>query len=154
MTDLTVRVTPAGPADKMVWLDLWQAWQHHMKGSVPDSVTERTWRRAQEPGSGLTILLAFSPKGEAIGFATTSVTFFAWTGSDIVYLQDLFVTDRERGKGAGDALLRAVYDEADAKGATQVLWMVDEADGKLHRFYERHGIRTPYLRYMRTPWPW
>ena len=45
MTDLTVRVTQAGPADKMDWLGLWQAWQRHMKGSVPD-------RSRNGPGGG------------------------------------------------------------------------------------------------------
>jgi len=32
--------------------------------------------------------------------------------------------------------------------------MVDETDERLQRFYQRHAIRTPYVRYMRTPWPW
>jgi hypothetical protein len=32
--------------------------------------------------------------------------------------------------------------------------MVDEDDERLQAFYERHSIRTPYLRYMRKPWPW
>ncbi|MGE0240453.1 MAG: GNAT family N-acetyltransferase [Parvibaculaceae bacterium] len=149
-----IRVTQAGPADKAAWLGLWREWQRHMKGAVPAEVTERTWQRAQAPGKDLTILLGFAPGGEAVGFATVSLTFFAWTGSDIAFLQDLFVLDRARGQGAGDALLRAVYAHADAQGAAQVLWMVDETDEKLHRFYGRSGVRTPYLRYMREPWPW
>jgi len=149
-----ILVAPAGPQDKDAWLGLWLEWQHHMKGAVPADVTERTWARAQAPDSGLQILLAFAPEGRAIGFATVSLTPFAWTASDIAFLQDLFVQGRARGKGVGEALLRAVYRHADEKGATQVFWMVDETDGELQRFYERNGIRTPYLRYMRTPWPW
>jgi GNAT superfamily N-acetyltransferase len=152
MAGVTVRV--AQPQDKDAWLGLWLEWQRHMKGAVPADVTERTWARAQEPESGLLILLGFTHEGEAIGFATVSFTPFAWTGSDIAFLQDLFVRDSARGKGAGDALLRAVYARADEHGATQVFWMVDEKDEKLQRFYERYGIRTPYLRYMRAPWPW
>ena len=26
--------------------------------------------------------------------------------------------------------------------------------GFVARFYARNGIRTPYVRYMREPWPW
>ena len=92
--------------------------------------------------------------GEAVGFATISFAPFAWTGSDIAFLQDLFVGEAARGQGAGEVLLKAVYAEADAQGATQVFWMVDETDEKLQRFYARNAIRTPYLRYMREPWPW
>jgi GNAT superfamily N-acetyltransferase len=154
VTEPAIRVAEAAQADKDIWVSLWRAWQMHMKGAVPADVTERTWRRSQEPESDLMILLGFAPEGEAIGFATVSFTPFAWTGSDIAFLQDLFVLEDARGQGAGDALLRAVYRAADDRGATQVFWMVDEADERLQRFYARSGIRTPYLRYMREPWPW
>ncbi|QIG51278.1 GNAT family N-acetyltransferase [Nordella sp. HKS 07] len=100
------------------------------------------------------ILIARSVAGDALGFATISFAPFAWTGSDIAFLQDLFVSEAARGLGAGAALLNAVYAEADERRAAQVYWMVDETDETLQRFYERNGIRTPYLRYMRTPWPW
>jgi GNAT superfamily N-acetyltransferase len=149
-----IRVVQAGLADKEAWLDLWEQWQRHMKGAVPPEVTERTWRQAQKPDSDLLILLGLLPDGAALGFATVSFTPFAWVGSDIAFLQDLFVTERARGQGAGEALLRAVYAKADERGATQVFWMVDETDEELQRFYERNSIRTPYLRYMRAPWPW
>lgn len=149
-----MKVTEAQAADKDAWLGLWGAWQRHMQGAVPADVTERTWQRAQAAESGLVILLCSTPEGEAIGFATMSFTPFAWTGSDIAFLQDLFVLDSARGRGAGEALLRAVYAQADARGAAQVFWMVDERDERLQRFYERNAIRTPYLRYMREPWPW
>jgi GNAT superfamily N-acetyltransferase len=154
VTEPMIRVALARDADKASWLSLWRSWQQHMKGTVPDNVTERTWGRSQERDSDLLILLGFSSEGEAVGFATMSFTPFAWTASDIAFLQDLFVLEKARGQGAGDALLHAVYRTADERGATQVFWMVDEADKKLQRFYARNGIRTPYLRYMREPWPW
>jgi GNAT superfamily N-acetyltransferase len=154
MKEAGIEVKRARAEDKDAWLGQWHLWQRHMKGAVPADVTERTWQRAQEPDGGLLILLGFTPAGEAIGFATVSFTPFAWTGADIAYLQDLFVRESARGQKAGDALLRAVYREADRRGASQVFWMVDAADERLQRFYERHGIRTPYLRYMRKPWPW
>jgi GNAT superfamily N-acetyltransferase len=154
MTEPAIRVAGAAPADKDSWLSLWHAWQRHVKGAVPADVTERTWQRSQEPDGGLRILLGFMAHGEAIGFATMSFTPFAWTGSDIAFLQDLYVLDRARGEGAGEALLRAVYRTADERGASQVFWMVDETDERLQRFYARNAIRTPYLRYMREPWPW
>ena len=154
VTEPVIRVARAGQADKESWVSLWRAWQRHMMGVVPADVTERTWRLSQETDSDLLILLGFTPEGEAVGFATVSFTPFAWTGSDIAFLQDLFVLEDARGQGAGDALLRAVYRTADERGASQVFWMVDETDERLQRFYARSGIRTPYLRYMREPWPW
>jgi GNAT superfamily N-acetyltransferase len=154
VTEPVIRVSEARQKDKDLWVGLWRAWQRHMRGAVPADVTERTWRRSQAPDGDLLILLGFTPGSEAVGFATVSFTPFAWTGSDIAFLQDLFVLEDARGQGAGDALLRAVYRAADERGATQVFWMMDETDERLQRFYGRNGIRTPYLRYMREPWPW
>jgi GNAT superfamily N-acetyltransferase len=154
MKDAGIEVTRARTQDKDAWVGLWHLWQRHMRGAVPAHVTERTWQRAQEPNGDLLILLAFTNAGEAIGFATMSFTPFAWTGTDIAYLQDLFIRDSARGTGAGQALLQAIYRMADGRGASQVFWMVDATDERLQRFYEQHAIRTPYLRYMRKPWPW
>jgi GNAT superfamily N-acetyltransferase len=148
-----IGVARAEAGDKERWIRLWRLWQLHMSGAVPDAITERTWQRALDPNGDLLILLAHTAAGEAIGFATVSFSPFAWTGSDIAFLQDLFVMEVNRGQGAGDALLDAVYRHADERGAGQVYWMVDEKDEKLQRFYARKGIRTPYLRYMRAPWP-
>lgn len=150
----TLRVTRVTLEDQVDWMRLWGDWQRHMTGTVPPEVTARSWRLALDPDSRLIILLARRSDGEALGFATVSFAPFAWTGSDVAFLQDLFVAESARGQGAGEALLKAVYAEADGRGAAQVYWMVDETDAKLQRFYERNAIRTPYVRFMREPWPW
>lgn len=149
---LTVaRVTAADRAD---WERLWQAWQDHMAGAVPATVTAASWDLMVREDSGLTALIARTADGKPAGFANVSTTPFAWTGGPILFLQDLFVLEEARGAGAGEALLKGVYRLADELGASQVFWMVDEDDTRLQGFYTRHGIRTPYLRYMRHPWPW
>ena len=149
-----VTVSRVTNADRADWVRLWQAWQDHMSGAVPPSVTAMSWDFMMREESGLTAFIARGAGGEAIGFANVSSTPFAWTGGPILFLQDLFVSEAARGDGVGEALLKAVYAYADELGANQVFWMVDEDDPQLQGFYARHGIRTPYLRYMRRPWPW
>jgi GNAT superfamily N-acetyltransferase len=149
-----IRVDRAEPEDEADWRRLWREWQAHMKGAVPESATADAWAAAMKEDSGLHILIARDDAGRAVGFANVSETMFAWTGGPILFLQDLFISEGVRGQGAGEALLKAIYDLADAFGASQVFWMVDENDEHLQGFYARHGIRTPYLRYMRKAWPW
>jgi GNAT superfamily N-acetyltransferase len=145
------RVTSADRAD---WERLWQAWQDYMEGAVPAAVTSASWDLMMRDDSGLTALIARTADGTAIGFANVSTTPFVWTGGPILFLQDLYVLEEVRGAGAGEALLKGVYLLADEIGASQVFWLVDEDDARLQGFYARHGMRTPYLRYMRRPWPW
>ncbi|MFO0994436.1 MAG: GNAT family N-acetyltransferase [Hyphomicrobiales bacterium] len=150
----TLTVARVTATDRADWERLWQAWQDHMEGEVPTAVTAASWDLMTREDSGLTAFIAREPNGSAIGFANVSTTPFAWTGGPTLFLQDLFVLEEARGVGAGEALLKGVYDLADEIGASQVFWMVDEDNERLQGFYVRHGIRTPYLRYMRRPWPW
>jgi GNAT superfamily N-acetyltransferase len=148
---LSIRL--AEDRDRAAFETLWAGWQMHMGGRVPPEVTALSWRKIVTPGSGLEALLAFANE-EAAGFGIVSRTPFAWTGEDILYLQDLFVAGHMRGRGVGAALLKAIYAHADAAGASQVFWMVDDGDPGLEAFYDRHALRTPYRRYTRWPWPW
>jgi GNAT superfamily N-acetyltransferase len=143
----------AGPADEADWRRLWAGWQAHMKSLVPEQATARCWQQMMA-GDDLLAFLARLPSGEAVGFANVSRTPFAWTASPSLFLQDLYVVPEARGKGAGQALMQAIYAHADQIGADQVFWMVDETDMPLQRFYGRVGRRSPYLRYMRNGWPW
>lgn len=149
-----IRVSRVAAADRAGWQRLWEEWQAHMKGRVPPEATDRAWAMLLDPSSGLHGLIARNDRGEALGFANLGLTPFAWTGGHVLFLQDLYVTPQSRGQGAGEALLKASYGLADRIGASQVFWMVDEADGRLQQFYATHAIRTPYIRYMRGPWPW
>ncbi|CAN5161187.1 GNAT family N-acetyltransferase [soil metagenome] len=149
-----ISVARTGERDRADWERLWSQWQAHMHGTVPQAVTDRTWTMLCDGASGLHALIARDDEGAALGFAHVSLTPFAWTGSQIMFLQDLFVAAGARSDGVGAGLLRAVYSLADKLGATQVFWMVDEADARLQAFYARHAVRTPYLRYMRQGWPW
>ena len=148
---LTVRL--AREADHEAWVALWRGWQLHMGGHVPEDVTARSWRKMVTPGSGIECLLVLDGD-DALGFGIVSRTYFAWTGEDILYLQDLFVKPDARGRGAGSALVDGIHAHADAVKAQQVFWMVDADDPELQAFYDRRGIRSPYLRYLRRSWPW
>ena len=148
-----LNIRKAAAADRAAFDALWLAWQRHMGGQVPADATERSWQRIVAGEPGLSCLMAFADD-EALGFAMVSRTFFAWTGSDILYLQDLFVSPGARGRRIGEALLQAVYGHADDTGATQVFWIADRHDQKLQAYYDRHALATPYVRYVRSKWPW
>ena len=147
-------VRAVAAADREQWLGLWSEWQAHMEGRVPEDVSRRSFDMMVTAHSGLRGLMAFDGGGRALGFATVSTTPFAWTGGPVLFLQDLFVSAAARGAGVGRDLLRAVYGLSDDLGCEQVFWFVDEGNVRLQQFYESEGIRTPFLRFMRGPWPW
>ncbi len=65
------------------------------------------------------------------------------------YLQDLFTVPDVRGKGVGRALIRAVYDAADARGVPSVYWLTQEFNYPGRMLYDKVAVKSPFIRYDR-----
>ena len=74
--------------------------------------------------------------GEALGFALFFENFSTWTGRRGIYLEDIFVRQRARGRGAGLALMRALAGIVLERGGARLdLWVLHWNPAR--RFYER-----------------
>ncbi|GAA3618390.1 GNAT family N-acetyltransferase [Nonomuraea rosea] len=74
--------------------------------------------------------------GRAIGYVSWLQRISFWSGQDYLHLDDLYVTDAERGHGVGEQLMRAIAEVADGK---VIRWEVAEANAGAQRFYQRLG---------------
>jgi GNAT superfamily N-acetyltransferase len=70
------------------------------------------------------VILAFTPSGEAAGMALYFNSYSTWRGAPGIYLEDLFVYDRFRGRGYGTALLAALAQEVKSIGGERLEWSV------------------------------
>jgi GNAT superfamily N-acetyltransferase len=77
--------------------------------------------------------------GEVAGFALYFFGFSTWTGSPILYLEDLFVHPAHRKHGVGLALMRALAREALATGCKRFVWQVLDWNEPAIQFYESLG---------------
>ena len=59
----------------------------------------------------------------------------------VLYVADLFVTERARYHGVGRALMERVRSECQARGGQALLWTVYPPNLTARRFYERLGAR-------------
>lgn len=114
-----------------------ESWRSAYRGLLPDSylgapvqrdLTAR-WQAPDTPGD---FQLVAEEAGQLLGFV-------ALTDHDGPYVDNLHVSPATRGRGTGEALLRAAANELARSGAT-TLWLTVLADnlGAL-RFYERLG---------------
>lgn len=76
--------------------------------------------------------------GEGLGFALFFRNYSTWEGQPGLYLEDLFVPERHRGRGIGFALLREVARTAVARGCPRVDWAVLDWN-PAREFYRRIG---------------
>lgn len=74
-----------------------------------------------------------------VGFALYYFTYSTFLGRPTLYLEDLFVLPKERGNGAGKALLRELATIAVRQGCGRMEWTVLDWNTPSIRFYEKLG---------------
>ncbi|TPL90130.1 GNAT family N-acetyltransferase [Mesorhizobium sp. B2-3-12] len=78
--------------------------------------------------------------GEFAGLCLHFPIFSTWIGRPGVYVQDLYVEDRFRGRKIGERLLRRVAAECRRDGGVYLRLSVDTDNEGAKAFYERLGI--------------
>jgi len=79
--------------------------------------------------------------GEPAGFALWFYTFSTFRGRHGIYLEDLFVDPKFRGRGMGKALLRHLARRCLDEGLPRFEWQVLDWNAPSIAFYEAQGAR-------------
>jgi GNAT superfamily N-acetyltransferase len=78
---------------------------------------------------------------EVCGYALFFENFSTFLGRPGMYLEDVYVDPRARGKGLGKALLLEVVRTARERGCRRCDWLVLDWNERAKRFYESLGAR-------------
>lgn len=77
---------------------------------------------------------------DPVGYAQLRVLPSLWATGREAYLEDLFVSERARGRGVGAALLGCAFDRARRRGATDIALGTNERNEPANAFYRAHGF--------------
>lgn len=77
--------------------------------------------------------------GEAAGYASTFYFYSTYAGRPAIFIEDLFVLEKFRGKGIGKALLAAVAKLAVDEGCNGLRWEVLDWNRSAIEWYEKLG---------------
>lgn len=78
-------------------------------------------------------------EGEPVGFALWFYTYSTFQGRHGIWLEDLFVDPKERGKGIGKALLVNLARRCAAEGLGRLEWWVLDWNAPSIEFYKSQG---------------
>jgi GNAT superfamily N-acetyltransferase len=117
--------------------------EHEIKWTTPDEITEHLFG----DDAAASVLLAETDDGEVVGFALFFPTFSSFLGRPGLWLEDLFVRPKHRGKGHGVALLHAVR----ARTQGRLEWDVLDWNEPAIRFYQALGAE-PVEGWTRYRW--
>ena len=98
-------------------------------------------------GDPKTVLLAAFVDGELMGYAYGTLDgrdYFALLDA-CGKLHDIYVDDRARGRGVGEALVRAMQAEMTRRGAPRVVLLTATQNENAQRLFAKLGFRTTML---------
>jgi len=145
-----MRVRSLEARDRTAWQQLFRGYIDFYRATVEDDVIDATWLRLLAGGEGSHIaLVAVADADVPVGLAHALFHRSTWSATWYCYLEDLFVDPARRHKGAGRALIEAVYAEADARQCTRTYWMTQEFNTAARALYDRVATKSPFVQYQR-----
>jgi GNAT superfamily N-acetyltransferase len=141
-------IRPLTPADEDRWRALWAGYLKFYRADVADDVTDHTFARLLDPGSGMGGLVA-ERDGQVIGLCNYLFHASTWSKAPTCYLQDLFVDPAARGSGAAKGLILACEEAARAAGAFRLYWLTQEYNGPARSLYDTITPRSSFIVYRK-----
>lgn len=139
---MSISIRKAVPADAatihgfIVELAVYEKAEHEVKASIAE--IESSIFSADSPVKALICEL----NGEAIGFAVYFYNYSTWQGKKGLYLEDLYVSPKHRGLGAGKFVLRHLAQIALSEGCGRFEWSVLDWNQPAIDFYDAVGAKA------------
>lgn len=139
-------IRPVARTDYANWLPLWTGYNTFYKRTLPDEITQTTWRRFFDAYEPVHALVA-EQDGKLLGLTHylfhRNTTMIAPT----CYLQDLFTAPEARGHGIGRALIEGVYKRAQDAGSPRVYWQTHETNTTAMQLYDKVATKSGFVVY-------
>ena len=137
--DIDLQIRPAKEADAPVVLDFIRKLAEYGDISSEATVTEPDVRAALFGAHPVAQALLAYIGSEPAGFAVYSFTFSSFMGKAGIYVEDLFVEPRFRGRGVGKALLVTLAEFGRECGCGRLEWSVLNWNEQAMEFYQDLG---------------
>lgn len=139
---VTVTVREATRADADAFLGLVDALAEYEKLDPPAAdARERLVEDAfaEDPSARRVKVLLGESEGRAVAYAILCETYSSFLARPTLYLEDVFVAPDARMRGVGKAMMRAVAQEAEARGCHRIEGVVLSWNDLAHGFYAATG---------------
>ena len=146
---MSLTIRPVTAEDESDWRRLWTAYLEFYESSVSEEVYRTTFARLLDPARPQQNGLIALQDGQAAGLVHYIFHPHNWRVEDVCYLQDLYTAPAFRGKGVGRALIEAIYEAADERGAPSVYWLTQDFNETARVLYDRVANLTPFIKYQR-----
>ena len=133
------------PSDRGAWEELARGYKEFYQTPTSAEQYEAVWHQLMDG----TEFRAFGARLEGTLVGITHYFFHpaVWYG-EACYLQDLFVVEAVRGRGAARALIERVAAAARDRGADRFYWHTQEDNARARVLYDQVARYTGFIRYV------
>lgn len=142
-----MKIGPLADTDRERWETLARGYKEFYRTEVPDEGYERTWQRLRR-AEDVFGCAARLDNGRMVGFAHYLFHANPWAARSC-YLQDLFVAEAERGRGAGRGLIEYVAQVARDHGAARLYWLTQQDNERARLLYDKVAVARGFISYDR-----
>jgi GNAT superfamily N-acetyltransferase len=142
-----VEIRPAREEEIDDLLPLMRAYCEFYGSSPPDEgVINMARTLISDPSQGAVFIAR--EDGRAVGFATLDWKWSMLKGARIGYLEDLFVDQVARGRGAADALIQVCAERCRELGMPAMEWLTAPDNHRAQKVYDRTGaVSDTFMEY-------
>lgn len=144
---MTVNIREATAADEAAWRRLWQGYLVFYRETLSEEITATTWKHILDPDFPIFCRLA-EKAGEVVGFAVCVVHANTWSTAPVLYLEDLFVSEKQRSGGIGRALIEDLKILCAERGYGRLYWMTEEGNTTARKLYDSISKADGFVRYV------
>ncbi len=146
---MPLKIREAIPADSQTIFDFIMeiAIYEELPNEVKTTV-EQTREAIFAPNATVKALIC-EEDGKAIGYAVYFYNYSTWLGKNGIYLEDLYVSESKRKRGAGKALLKYLAQKAIEEDCGRFEWSCLDWNTPSREFYESFGAvaKTEWIGY-------
>lgn len=147
---MSITVRPARDGDFFAWLGLYEKYAAFYETALTDEKALLVWSWLTDPAHEEDVLVAVDDDADdatLVGLAHFREFARPLESDRGLYLDDLFVDEDARGKGAGRALIEAVRSIAQERGLGVVQWITAPDNETAIKVYDEVATRTPWVTY-------
>jgi GNAT superfamily N-acetyltransferase len=144
-----VRIRKANTTDFPGWCDLYRGYAEFYKVPMNDRILETLWGWIHDPHHEINCLVAFVDEDDLpSGFAHVRRMPSPLRGTDVGFLDDLFVDPDARGANIGKALFGALEDHAREQKWPIIRWITADDNYRARALYDQLATKTMWNTYQ------
>lgn len=142
---MSITVRQIEPRDKTSWQELYLAYLKFYETEPIESGVSLVWQRLTGEPEIQGLVAEFD--GAVVGIAHFHYQLSTWSDTFNCYLEDLYVSEEARGKGAATVLIAEVKKLAMEQECSELFWITKGSNALARKLYDKVAVASDFVRY-------